>query len=86
MGRVKGMRCVCCYLLDRQQQSITDVHHIRANGQARNHRLALPLCHDDCHQGRNGVHGEGVYLRILGMSEWDMLAVVLEQLEASCSR
>lgn len=29
MGRIKAMRCVCCYLLDRTQASLTDVHHIR---------------------------------------------------------
>lgn len=80
MGRVKAMSCICCTLLGRKQQSITDVHHIREGRQARNHWLTLPLCHDDCHEGRNGIHGEKVYLRMLQMSELELLACVMERL------
>lgn len=81
MGRIKAMRCVCCYLLDREQQSATDVHHIREGRQARNDFLTIPLCHNDCHQGASGVHGDKRWLRMLNKSEFDLLAVVLEQLE-----
>lgn len=82
MGRIKAMRCVCCRLLGRQQQQITDVHHIREGRQARSDWLTLPLCWD-CHQGPNGVHGDKTYLRQLQMREFDLLAVTLEQLEAT---
>lgn len=79
LGRVKRMRCVCCFLLGREQKHGTDVHHIRENGQARCHWLVLPLC-TDCHQGDNGVELKRVYLRILKMTEWDLLAVVIRWL------
>lgn len=83
MDRVAGMPCICCTLLDRRQTSKTDVHHIRAEqgGQQRApHMLTLPLCHDDCHQGKNGVHGDKAYLRILKMTELDLLAATYERL------
>ena len=83
MGRIKAMRCVCCYLLDRQQASPTDAHHIREGRQARNDFLVLPLCHDDCHQGASGVHGDKRWLRMLKLTEFDLLAVVLEQMECA---
>lgn len=83
MGRIAGMQCICCYLLSRRQESKTDVHHIRTGqgGQQRaGHMLTLPLCHFDCHQGSNGIHGDQTYLRILKMSELDLLDVTLERL------
>ncbi|CAM8831139.1 hypothetical protein [Burkholderia pseudomallei] len=83
MGRVKCMDCICCYLLGRRQTSITDVHHIRTGqggAQRAGNFLVLPLCHDDCHQGPNGVHGDKTYLRILKMTELDLLNATLERL------
>lgn len=77
MGRLKTMRCICCTLLDRKQEQITDVHHIREERTARNDMLTIPLCWD-CHQGPNGIHGDKTYLRILKMSEWDLLAATWE--------
>ncbi len=79
MAQIKSMRCICCELLDRKQESPSDCHHIRANGQARNDWLTLPLCHDDCHQGPSGVHGDKRWLTMLKMSEWDLLAIVIER-------
>lgn len=81
MGRIKAMRCVCCYLLDRTQDSPTDVHHIREGRQERNDFLVLPLCHGDCHQGPSGVHGDKRWLRMLKKTEFDLLAVTLEIME-----
>lgn len=78
MGRIKKMRCICCQLLGRQQQSITDVHHIREGRQARNDWLTIPLCHEDCHQGSRGVHGDRSYLRQLQVGEFTLLAITLE--------
>lgn len=76
MGEIKRMRCVCCVLLMREQELPTDVHHVDENGQGRNHHLVLPLCWH-CHQGPKGVHGDKSYLRILKMSQWELLAVVI---------
>ena len=81
MGRIKALPCVCCRLLGRVQQSVTDVHHIREDRQARNAWLTIPLCHETCHQGPKGVHGDRTYLRMLQAGEFDLLAVTLEQLE-----
>ena len=79
LGRVKQLRCVCCYLLEREQSHPTDVHHIRAGGEARSHWLVIPLCWD-CHQGQNGVEEKRTYLRILKVSEWGLLAIVMQWL------
>lgn len=83
MGRIKAMDCICCTLLDRRQSSPTDVHHIRTGqggAQRAGNFLVIPLCHDDCHQGRNGVHGDKTYLRILKSTELDLLDATLAQL------
>ena len=81
MGRIKAMDCVCCRLLNQAQQSITDVHHIRWGRVARNDWLTIPLCHEGCHQGPRGVHGDRTFLRLLQMEEPQLLAVTLELLE-----
>ena len=54
MGRIASMECICCYLLGQKQQSKTDVHHVRVGHAARSAGdfCTVPLCHDDCHQGR----------------------------------
>lgn len=83
MGRIKSMRCICCELLDRSQASITDVHHIREGRQSCNDFLVLPLCHDDCHQGPSGVHGDERWLRMLKMTEFDLLALVIERTQGA---
>lgn len=82
MARVASMRCVCCELLGMQESGKVDVHHIREDREERNDLLTLPLCHSGCHQGPRGVHGDKTYLRILKMSEWGLLAVVIERLYA----
>jgi hypothetical protein len=83
MGRVAKMSCICCYLLDRRQESKTDVHHVRVGiggAQRAGHFCTVPLCHEDCHQGKNGVHGDKTYLRILKITEIDLLNATLERL------
>lgn len=85
MGRVAGMQCICCYLLDRRQESKTDVHHIRTGqggAQRAGNFLVLPLCHEDCHQGANGIHGDQTYLRILKMTELDLLNATLDRMHS----
>ena len=81
MARIKAMRCICCELLSMEQTSPTDCHHIRDDREARNDFLTIPLCHDGCHQGRLGVHGDRTFLRMLKMSEWGLLGKTLERLE-----
>lgn len=82
MDRIAKMNCICCELLGMQQESKTDCHHIREDREERNDLLTLPLCHFGCHQGPRGVHGDKTYLRMLKMSEWGLLAVVIERLYA----
>lgn len=77
MGMVKRLRCVCCLKMGRNQTTPTEVHHIRAAGQSRNDFLTIPLC-ADCHRGPNGVELNQVYLAVLKMNEWDLLAHVIE--------
>jgi hypothetical protein len=77
MGAVKEMRCICCALMRRKQTTPTEFHHIRAGGQARNDFLGIPLC-EDCHRGPNGVELNQTYMKILKVSEWDLLARVIE--------
>lgn len=83
MGRIAQMSCVCCRLLGQQQESRTEVHHVRA-GQGGAQRapdlLTIPLCAESCHRGPKGVHGDRTFLRILKMTELDLLAVVLGDL------
>jgi hypothetical protein len=43
--------------------------------------LTVPLC-PDCHQGPKGVHGDQSMLRIMRMSEMDMLADTIRRLNA----
>jgi hypothetical protein len=81
MGRIKEMPCICCTLLGRRQESTTDAHHIREDREERNDFLTIPLCHSDCHQGTNGVHGDKTYLRLLKMSEWGLLAATIERMK-----
>lgn len=83
MGRVSAMECVCCYLMDRKQESRTEVHHCRTSqggAQRAGDFLTMPLCGEDCHRGKNGVHGDKTYLRILQMTEMDLLNATIERL------
>lgn len=82
MGRIAAMACICCKLMGVPQSSETEVHHIREGREARNDFLTLPLCADSCHRGPKGVHGDETYLRILKISEYGLLAVVIRELYA----
>lgn len=79
LGKIKQMPCVCCDLLGQKQQGVTLAHHIRT-GQGMAQRagdyLTIPLCYD-CHQGKNGVHGDKTYLDILKMTELDLLNITI---------
>lgn len=85
MGRVKRLRCVLCTALGQTQSSITDVHHIRegqGGAQRASHWLTVALCHDGCHQGPHGIHGDRALLRQAKCTELDLLALTLQALDA----
>ena len=58
------------------------IHHIRT-GQGMSQRaedfLAIPLC-PDCHQGPQGIHGDRSLLKVVKMTELDLLAKTIEEL------
>lgn len=78
---LSNMPCICCQLLSQSQQGRTCIHHIR-EGQGMAQRsgdyLTIPLC-QDCHQGPLGIHGDRTYLKILKMSELDLLNETLKR-------
>ncbi|PXW28240.1 hypothetical protein [Paraburkholderia caballeronis] len=83
MGRVAAMACICCTLLGRTQTSRTEVHHVRVGhggAQRAGDFCTVPLCADDCHRGTNGVHGDQTYLRILKVTQIDLLNATIERL------
>jgi len=72
------MPCSCC-----DAPAPSDAHHIRTGqgaSQRASHYLVVPLC-KDCHQGVNGVHGDKTMLRIMKLTELDLLAITIERLQ-----
>jgi len=84
MDRVSRMGCMLCRALGRPSDAPATVHHIR-EGQGMSQRasnwMTIPLC-PDCHQGKNGIHGDKTLLRIAKVEELDLLAMVIERLSA----
>lgn len=83
MGRVKRLRCVLCARLGQEQESITDVHHLReeqGGAQRASNWLVAALCHLRCHQGPTGIHGDRSLLRLAKCTEIDLLAWTLQAL------
>jgi hypothetical protein len=83
-SRVAALGCALCFVLGRpNQHSKTDLHHPReGQGMAQRapHMLVFGLCHEPCHQGKTGLHGDKSLLRIAKVNELDLLAVTLERL------
>ena len=80
LGRMAESGCICCHLMH-GSFSAAQIHHPRqfaGGGQRCDDWLAFGLC-ADCHQGRNGVHGDKTYLRILNMDEAQLLAAALRR-------
>lgn len=81
--RVRGLPCVLCTLLGTPQTSHTTAHHIR-EGQGMSQRapdmLTVALCRE-CHQGKQGIHGDRTLLKIAKVSELGLLALTLEALQ-----
>lgn len=83
MGGVKRLRCVLCARLGLDQESITDVHHLReeqGGAQRASNWLVAALCHLRCHQGPTGIHGDRSLLRMAKCTEIDLLAWTLQDL------
>ena len=84
MGLIAAMPCVLCELLGEPQTSKTDVHHIRDGagaGQRNSDFLTVPLCHETCHQGQQGIHGDKSRLRLAGVTELDLLAMTIARMQ-----
>lgn len=75
LGLVKMVPCVLCTFLGSRQTSQTDAHHPR-DGVGLSQRAgdfsAIALCHDGCHQGPRGIHGDRTLLRMAKVTEWDL--------------
>jgi hypothetical protein len=86
-SRVAALGCVLCRHLG-MGATPAQVHHIREGqgmGQRANDFLTAPLCPEH-HQGASGIHGMGVraFERQYRLSELDLLAMTIEQLEKQC--
>ena len=87
MGRVAALGCILCDHLG-LGATPAQVHHIR-EGQGMSQRasnyLTVGLCPEH-HTGKSGLHGLGTnaFERTYGLSELDLLAMVVERLGANC--
>lgn len=88
LDRVASLPCVLCLELGQQQQSPTNIHHVR-EGQGMSQRasnfLTVALCRD-CHQGPKGLHGDKTMLQIAKVDELDLLAKTIELAHCAGSR
>lgn len=83
MGRVKELPCSLCSLLGQPQNNVTEAHHIRTGhgmGQRANDFLTVALC-VDCHRGTHGFHGTKTLMRIAKLTEMDLLAETIRQMD-----
>jgi hypothetical protein len=83
MDRVARLGCVLCRRLGLAQAGKTDVHHLREGqgmAQRSSNWLVAGLCHERCHQGPTGVHGDRSLLRQAKATELDLLAWTLADL------
>ena len=75
--RIKLLSCACCGAV-----GPSSCHHLR-EGQGMAQRasdfLAVPLCYE-CHQGPRGVHGDRSMMRLMKLTELDMLANTIQVL------
>lgn len=87
MGRVAALGCILCDHLG-LGATPAQVHHIREGqgmGQRASNYLTVGLCLEH-HTGKSGLHGLGTnaFERTYGLSELDLLAMVVERLGAKC--
>lgn len=80
MGRVAALGCVICRLLG-NGPTPAQVHHIRTGqggAQRAGNYLTLPLC-EPHHTGPTGIHGDKSCLRLLKVTEIDLLDLTIAQ-------
>jgi hypothetical protein len=88
MGRVKSLPCTLCSLLGQPQSGVTEAHHIRTGhgmGDRASDFLTVALC-VDCHRGTHGFHGTKALMRIAKLSEMDLLAETVRQMDKNKGR
>jgi hypothetical protein len=83
LATIAAKPCILCRLLGLTQESKTDAHHVRT-GQGMSQRAGdycvIPVCHDRCHQGPHGIHGDRSLLRQAKVSEMDLLDMTIGEL------
>lgn len=82
LSEIRSMRCALCSILGVEQTSRTDAHHPRfaaGMSQRASDFLAIPLCHETCHQGPNGIHGDRALLKIAKVEEPELLAWTIQR-------
>lgn len=78
--RCAKLRCVLCVALLGYDSQLgkTDVHHARTGqgGAERGPDMVIAaLCHDRCHQGPRGIHGDKSLLKQAKVDELDLVAL-----------
>lgn len=61
----------------------SDAHHLienRGGSRKTPDMTVIPLCHDSCHQGPNGIHGDRALFRIYKKSELQILDETIRKL------
>jgi Zn finger protein HypA/HybF involved in hydrogenase expression len=77
MDRVAQLPCATC------GSHGVQLHHIREGqgmAQRASNFLVIPLC-PDCHTGSMGVHGDKTMMRLMKVTELDLLARTIEALQ-----
>lgn len=80
---MKSLSCVLCDLLGQAQSGVTEAHHIRTGhgmGDRASDFLTVALC-EDCHRGTHGFHGTKTLMRIAKLTEMDLLAETIRQMD-----
>lgn len=78
LARVKALPCACCKTTIKPR----DAHHTVQG----NDFTTIPLCHDDCHQGPQGIHGDQALLKVRKLTENDMMNWTNRMLEFGTER
>jgi hypothetical protein len=81
IGRVKELPCSCC-----GAPGPSIAHHAReeqGTSQRGGHYCTIALC-ESCHVSRIGIHGDKTMMRIMNLTEMDMLNITIERLSITC--
>ena len=89
LAKIARLGCIVCRLRAEMQGQeyeppdpslqLTVIHHFRhGEGRCRaENMLAIPLCVGD-HTGAHGIHGTRVWMKNLGITENDLLALTMD--------